>query len=353
MKLKGYFSIIALIVVWLLPGIAISTPEKSFTAAELAFYKGADRQQVLEGGAKKEGTLTFYTTGILNQAVRSIVNAFNKRYPYIKVEIWRAGTNKYVPRVLEEYRAGKYNVDVMEITQTGAIVLREKEIIQPFYSPNLSFIEEYTIKKAPNGGVFSAGHYQSGISLGYNTKLLSKRQVPKTYEDLLDPKWKGKMVIPGSNSGVGWMGGILFYRGEDFLNQLVKQEFTVHMASARAVLDMVLNGEYGFTPAAADSHANKSKANGAPIDWVPLEPVQCHLSQIMLAKYTSHPHAAMLFIDFDLSKEAGEIYKASGYNSPRKDISSPRTYKKYFGPDTTEQFIRWKKLFDELFVKVK
>jgi len=354
MREKGHIIVAVLVALFLVfPKSVVFAAEKQMTVAELALYKGADRQKILEEGARKEGKLTFYTTGILKQAVRPVVDSFNKKYPYIKVEIWRAGTGKLVPRVLEEYKSRKHDVDVIELTRAGSIIMIEKNIIQPFYSPNQSSIEEYAIKKAPGGGVFTAGHYQSGAGVGYNTKLITKEELPKSYHDLLDPKWKSKMAIPGSSTGINWMGCILVHFGESFLNQLVKQDITVHMVSGRAILDMVINGEYMFSPTTFDSHVNKSKKEGAPIDWIPLEPVSCNLGQVMLAKNSPHPHASLLFIDFDLTKESGEIYKAVGYNSPHKDVHSPRTYKKFFGSESTEQFVEWKKLFSKILVKSK
>src|SRR3989304_6666169 len=123
-------------------GIAVSATKKPTTAAELALYSGPDRQQILEEGAKKEGKLVFYTVGIVNQAVRPVIDAFQKKYPFIKVDIWRAGSNDLLPRLLEEYRAGKHQCDVIEGTQLLSILMHKEGMIQPFYSPNLQSIQE-------------------------------------------------------------------------------------------------------------------------------------------------------------------------------------------------------------------
>ena len=123
------------------------------------------------------------------------------------------------------------------------------------------------------------------------------------------------------------------------------------MLSARALLDMVTNGEYVFSPTIMDSHIARSKQAGAPVDWVPLEPVPSYLGQIMLPKSSPNPHAALLFVDFDLSREAGEMYKATGYNSPRKDVSGEKPYKKYFGSESTEQVKQWMGVFNKYFLK--
>ncbi|MFC1816941.1 ABC transporter substrate-binding protein [Thermodesulfobacteriota bacterium] len=318
------------------------------TVAELALYKGADRQQILEEGAKKEGKLVFYTTG--TQA-KWIAKAFQKKYPYIKMQLYRAGSRKLLPRVLEEYKIGKHVVDVIGPTQMMETVLKESGILEPFYSPELAYIEESAIRKAPGGGVFSAGHFSSGRGVGWNTNLTTKDQIPNTYQDLLDPKWKGKMTIIGASTGVLWMGAILNAHGEEFVKKLAKQQFTVHMISGRALNDMIIAGEYAFSPSITDSHVAKSKQMGAPVDWIPLEPSGCNLGQITLPKHSAHPHAALLYIDFDLSKQAGDIYRAEGYNSLRKDVANLRTYKKDYVFNSTKDAVNLTDLFDKLFLK--
>ncbi|MFC1815152.1 ABC transporter substrate-binding protein [Thermodesulfobacteriota bacterium] len=351
MKKKCYVLVAAFLAgALLLSGSVVSAAPRPTTVAELAFYQGADRQQILEEGARKEGKLFLRTVHIVNQVVRPIVNGFQKRYPYIKVEIWRGGSAQLAPMVFEEYKAGRYFVDVITTSQSGGMVLEEMGILQPFYSSNQANIEEGAAKKAPGGGAFHIGNFVNGKSMGYNTKLISKDQLPKSHQDLLDPKWKGKMALAGSNTGVSWMGTMLVTYGEDFVRQLAKQNFDVHMISGRAILDLVVAGEYPLSPAIFDSHVTYSKQRKAPVDWVPLEPVNCNLGQVVLPKHSAHPHAAMLYIDFELSKKAGEVYKAAGYSSLRKDIVNPVTYKKYFGPESTKQLKEWTKLFNELFV---
>ncbi len=351
MKQRWYCLGFSLAVALIFTDIALSAPARPTTVAELALYKGADRQKILEEGAKKEGKLMFYTSGILKQAVNPLVDAFQKRYPYIKVEIWRAGSNTLIPRVLEEHKAGKNLFDVIESTQLTQMILQKEGINQPFYSPNLAYIDEGAVIKASGESVFRAAFRESGVGLGYNTKLIRKEQVPKTYQDLLDPKWKRKAAIAGSDTGQNMMGTILVSYGEDMVKRLAQQEFDIHMVSARAVLDMIINGEYLFSPSIFDSHAINSKQQGAPCDWVPLEPVHVNLGQIALSKNSTHPYAALLFIDYELSKEGAEIHKATGYNATRKDVPGVATYKKFYGAKSVEEGAKWDEIFDRLFLK--
>ncbi len=352
MKKKWQYCVCLFAVMIILPGQALSAAKKPSTMAELAFYKGSDRQQILEEGAKKEGALTFYTSGILKQAVNPVVEAFQKKYPFIKVDIWRASSMELVSRSTEEFKAGRQLFDAMEGTQTNMIVLQGVGIVQPFLSPNLAQIEDEAKTNATGGGVLAVAFRSSGIGFGYNTKMLNKDQTPKTYQDLLDPKWKGMLAIAGSDTGVNWMSAIYRNLGVDILKKIANQGFPVHMVSGQAMLDMIINGEYAGSPTIFDSHVVGSKKRGAPVSWVPLEPVRVNIGQIALPKSPPHPCAALLFADFELSKESGEIHRKVGYDSFRKDVPPlEQRYKKYFGMDNMEAIKEEHDLFSKLFVK--
>ena len=349
MRGRSFFFACALTAIILMCGDAIAAQKKSKALAELTLYQGPDRQKILEEGARKEEKLIFYTSSVW---APPIVKAYQNKYPYIKVIIWRAGSSALVPRVLEEYGANKHLFDVIEITQAGNMILKSAGIAHLFHSPHLAAIEEGALNKSPIGGVFEAPFRTSGIGLGFNTKLIGKEQVPKTYQDLLDPKWKGRMAISGESTGANWMGTVLETYGEDFVRQLAKQDLQAHLVSGRALCDMVINGEYALSPTIFDSHVAESKAKGAPIDWIPLEPVHVNLGLIALPSHIPHPHAALLFIDFELSKEGAEINKAGGYNPMRKDVPPLlKAYKKFYGSKSVEQTKRWTELFNQLFLK--
>ncbi|MFC1814642.1 ABC transporter substrate-binding protein [Thermodesulfobacteriota bacterium] len=350
MKLKMCYLCYLIAFLFLLSGIALSAPQKPSTTAEIAVYKGADRQQILEEGAKKEGKLTLYTVEILAQTLRPKLEIFKKKYSFIKVDVWRAPDLRVTSRLFEEYKAGRKIVDVICTTQAGVMVIEQMKILQAYYSPNVAHIEDAAIKMGPDGTGYSAGFYESIRGIGYNPSLIGKNQVPKTYQELLDPKWKGKLAIAGSMSGVGWMGTILETFGEKFVEQLARQDFDVHMVSARALLDMVIAGEYMFSPTISNSHVFVSKQKGATAEWVPIEPAHAHLVQIMLPESPPNIHAALLFIDFNLSKEVGEMHIANGYGSPRKDLGRSVVYKRGYGPYSRNQLTTWKKMFDKLFL---
>ena len=159
------------------------------------------------------------------------------------------------------------------------------------------------------------------------------------------------MAVTGDNLGSIWVGALLTTYGEKYLRQLAQQNITVHMVSSRALMDIISNGEYALSPTITDAHVMDIKKKGASVDWVSLEPAVVTLGQLTLPKFSSHPYAALLYIDFELSQEAGKIYTSIGYDSPRKDIPGGKEYRKFYGAQSTKEVVLWKETFDRLFVK--
>ena len=178
------------------------------TVAEIATYAGADRQSVLEAGAKREGTLLIYATG--TQA-DPLYEAFGKKYPFIKVESFKGDSPTVTRRVLEEYAASTYLVDTLDLAVAGLRPMMESGLLQPYRSPEQSKFVPTAIEPKGHWTI----DYESYVGLGYNSKLISEAEAPKTYEDLLDPKWRGKMAVPGSSTlGNEYAGAALPIRGE-------------------------------------------------------------------------------------------------------------------------------------------
>ena len=279
----------------------------------------------------------------MQYGVQALVDAFEKKYPYLKVAIWRNAADTLMSRVLEEYKSGRYLCDVIESAQL--IHVAKTGILQPYYSPHQAAIEEGAMQKAPGEGYLTVGFREGGIGLGYNTKQISRKEIPKTYQELLDPKWKGKMAIAGSQTGVSWMAAMLVTYGEDFVKKIAQQNITVHMVSGVALQGMVESGEQILSPTVFDNYVSVAKQKGAPIDWYPLEPVYVNLGEMALFRHPPNPHAALLFIDFELSKEGAAIQKTvANYLSTRRDVPGGATYKKFYGAKTAEEAAEWSKL---------
>jgi iron(III) transport system substrate-binding protein len=164
------------------------------------------------------------------------------------------------------------------------------------------------------------------MTLGYNTRNVKASELPKTYEDLLNPRWKGQMMWSTSRgSGAPqFIGNIFTTRGQEagkaYVQKLKQQNIAKSTASARQILDLVIAGEYPIAIQIFNHHAYISKTAGAPVDWQPLEPVTATNNTIGLAKNAPHPYAAMLFLDFVLSKKGQQVFQKSNYLPAHPDV---------------------------------
>src|SRR6202035_3409530 len=118
---------------------------------------------------------------------------FTQKYPFIRIEMPRGASVDVTRKIIEEYSAGAYLVDALELSSFGLVVLREQGLLQPFDSPELANYDKTAME--PNRNWVSVR--ESYLGIGYNTQKISADEAPKSYQDLLDPKWKGKMAISG------------------------------------------------------------------------------------------------------------------------------------------------------------
>ena len=284
------------------------------TVEEVALMKGADRQKILEQGAKKEGKLLWYGTLIVDQLMRPVKTAFEKEYPFVQVEFFRGNTERVVQKAVSEYQAKRYDVDVIDGT-TSPTLASKAGIMQRFSSPHLA---EYPAELKDARGLWGATNLYF-LTLGYNTRMVKPNEVPKAWDDLLHPRWKGNTIWSTSRgSGAPMMiGNILLSMGEEagkaYLLKLAKQNVAKSTASNRQILDLVIAGEYPIALHIFNHHALISRKAGAPVDWQPLEPVTATFNSVGLVKNAPHPHAAMLFLDFLLSKKGQKVFQDVDY----------------------------------------
>ena len=298
-------------------------------APDIATYKGPDREQLILAGAKREGKVVFYSGMIENQALRPIADAFKKKYPFVAVEYWRGDSRSLVQKAFTERRAARVIGDILESTG-GAQALIRANAVAPFSSPSTAgFPANYIDQK----GMWVASRLDY-FGMAYNTRQVSASDVPKTYDDLLNPKWKGAIAWRADSE----VGAILFIagvmrdmgkeKGEAYLKRLAAQRIVNYAGSARALVDRVGEGEYKLALEIYAHHPLISKAKGAPLDTQMLSPVPSALSTIQLARNAPHPNAAMLFIDFMLSKEGQEVLRAAQYLSPNPQVETDPSLRK-------------------------
>jgi iron(III) transport system substrate-binding protein len=320
------------------------------SVAAIARYSGADRETMLEKGARQAGSIVVYTTGT---QIKPLVDQFEKKYPGIQVELVRANSADIARRVVEEYRAGYHKVDMFELATHGLIVPRDRNVLQSFTSPEIAAFEPDAVERNHHWVVVR----ESYTGIGFNTKLLPPAKAPKTYDDLLDPQWKGKMALSGSSTtSVNWVGTLVIVKGEEFVRKLGGQNIRVYNVTGRALANLMTSGEVMLSPTIYNSHVGASKAKGAPLAWVAPGPVPVTDSAVALARAAPHPHAAMLLMDFLMSKDAAHVYQKLGYDSPRRDVTTPVanvTKKLYLTnrPNYVREYEEWTKLYQAVFVR--
>ena len=298
---------------------AASQAAGAASVAEIALMQGPDRQAKLEAGAKVEGEVNFYTTLIVDQAVIPIKNAWEKKYPAIKFNFVRASGAPLVQRIIAEARAGKPNADVA-VPATDA--LSRADMLQKIWSPELAAFPAHYLA---NGGT-TMTYRLSFFGMGYNTKLVSPADAPKAWEDILNPKWKGKMIWATSREtgGTFLIHHLLSHWGkakaDAFFDKLAAQNVAKSDASVRALLDLVIAGEYAMLITTSLNHAIISQGEKAPVDYASPDPVPARPDDIMLLNNAPHPHAGMLLIDFILSREGQEVLSKAEYQVARTDV---------------------------------
>ena len=296
------------------------TPARA--GADPLTYLGPDRQAKLVEGARAEGEVVFYSAMIVNQALRPVSEAFMKKYPFIKVNYWRAESAGIFTKLSAEMRANKVMADVVEGTGVGEAVI-QAGFAQAYDTPLVKEIPERY--RDPNH-IWTPTR-RSFFGIGYNTKATAAVDLPKSYQDLLDPRWKGRMAWhAGSASGADlFVTNLRMKWGEeaarDYVQKLAQQEvISLSGASARGLVDRVIAGELGLALNIFAHHPLISAAKGAPVSSILLDPVASTVGTMIVPKGVRHPHAAMLLIDFILSREGQEILAEAGYFPCRTDV---------------------------------
>ena len=276
---------------------------------------GAEFDPALVDGARKEGTATWYTGLIVNQAARPLAEAFQARFPGIKLSYARASNTETTLKILNEGRAGRTAADVFDVT-SGIYVLLDAHVVAA-YPPHSAahFAPEYKDKD----GYWTASNLYF-MTLCYNTNLIKPADAPKTFEDLASPRWAGKIAWTSElaiTGPPGFIGNVLTTMGQDagmaYLRRFAALKPAALPISPRAVMDQVISGEYAIGMQIYNHHAAISAAVGAPVDWVKLEPLIGLFSLMGVLKDAPHPNAARLFVEYVMSDEGQKVLADNDY----------------------------------------
>jgi iron(III) transport system substrate-binding protein len=316
---------------------------------EIYMYQGPDRDQRMLEGAKKEKQVTVYTSLNLKDSV-PIKEAFEKKYG-VKVELWRSSSEKVLQRAITEARAGRHAVDAFELNGPELEALYREKLLEEFWSPQFVNI--------PPQGFAKHRHYVADrfnfFTIAYNTRLVKPDEVPNSYEDLLHPRWVGKLGIEASDTD--WFGSIVKHMGEakglEFFRKLAQmkpQMRTGHTLMA----ELVSSGEIPIAATIYNHNAERLAVNGAPIKWKALNPTFGRPNGVAVAKRAERPHAAMLFIDFMLSLEGQRLIKERNRVPASNKVDSHLNDFPYEMIDPVvviDEAEKWEKIWSQLFLR--
>jgi iron(III) transport system substrate-binding protein len=331
-------------------GALAGTAAHAQAPASLATYDGADRMERIVAAAKKEGQLTLYTT-IAEKDLPTLIKPFEAKYG-IKVNVWRAGTDKVLQRTLAESAANRNEVDAIHFGAPEMEALSREKVLQPVVSKTYA---DLTPGSVPAHKEWAATLLSVWVQ-AYNTNLVKKEELPKTYADLLDPKWKGKLGIEAKNQD--WFASMVEIngggeKGIKYFSDLVARNGLSPRTGHTLLTNMVVSGEVPMALTVYNYMPEQAKKKGAPIEWFAIEPAIARSNAVGVARKAPHPAAALLFHEFMLT-DAQPLMVSMDYVPSNTKVASPLKGLKIVITDpirSLDEAEKWNKLFDDTVLK--
>jgi ABC-type Fe3+ transport system substrate-binding protein len=266
--------------------------------------------------ARREGEVVWYASMNLAEA-QAVITGFEGRYPFIKVKLNRTGSEKLLTKVLTELRAGKSFADVIQTVEFSMHVFRKRGLLG-HYLPQANALYPNEFK---DNGYWTTVYYNPYVA-AYNTRL-AEPPLPATYEDLLDPRLKGKLLMEGTKAD--WFAGMLQIMGEErglqYMRALARQQ-PMAREGHELLAQLVAAGEGVFDINIPAASVERLKQKGAPIDWAGLGSAPAVMVGAGLSARPPHPSAARLFLNFVLSREGQKLMQTPGRLVARSDMAA-------------------------------
>jgi iron(III) transport system substrate-binding protein len=332
-----------------LPSWSVFAQGAAPTGIALATYQGADRMQRLMDGAKKEGEVSIYTSAPVDD-VKVLTDAFEKKYG-VKAKVWRSSSEKVLQRGVTEARANRFDADIFETNGPEMEALVREKILTPVNSPTLNdLIPEAKFKHGS-----WVGSRLNIFSFAYNTNAVKKDELPKKYEDLLDPRWKGRLGIEAEDSD--WFAGVCAQMGgEDkgvkFWKEVVAKNGISVRKGHTLLTNLVVSGEIPLAITVYNYKADQLKHKGAPIDWFVIPPAIARANGVGVAAKAAHPHAALLWYEFEIAEEGQKILLSRDFVPTNKKVETTLNKFPLKFVDSAamlDQGQKWEKLYQETF----
>lgn len=278
----------------------------------------ASNHESLIEGAKKEGKLVVYTSMTVDQA-QKLNDAFKAKYPFIQPSMFRAVGERLLTKIMAEAQAGRYEFDVVQSAETQAYFLKKKNLLAKYVAPETRNIPKPFFD--PDG--YWAAVYMMPNVIGFNSRLVKRNEVPRSDEELLNPKWKGKIGM--DHSKPEWFSWKLKRMGEEkglaYMKKLGAQEFKLY-SGLTILTNLLAAGEFPLVLNTYLHNVEDVRRKGAPVDWVAQEPVFTKFQPIGVGSKAANPNAAKLFVDFMLGEEGQKIIASFGRVPTRRGVTT-------------------------------
>ncbi len=280
----------------------------------------AQSPDALYEAARREGLVNWYSVILGNEAALPLARAFEARYSGIKVDHQRRNTMVNARKIVDEAKAGAIQADVFDGSTTVVPIL-EAGLVDPYIPPSAGAIPE---KYRDPQGRWSAVLLEF-LTVAYNADMIAPGEAPKNRDDLLDPKWRDKMIwsaTPGFTGGGGYVANTLMDMGEEagmaFLAKLKTQNITPFNGDGHAVIGEIAAKKFPLGLQIFNHHTFIERGLGHNIQWVKMEPILSFSNNMGIVKGAPHPNAARLFVNFALSPEGQAIIR-DGRHIPASD----------------------------------
>ncbi len=316
-------------------------------------------QSVIEA-AKKEGRVVWVTSQIMGELALPLAVAFKNTYG-VEVSVSRVTSRAVGERLVQAARTRQGGVDVVD-GRSAIPHLKRAGLLAPIAGLAGSGLPPERVDS--EGYWVATNLYYNAVAV--NTEMVPPERRPRTLEDLLRPEWAGRMVWSSQStlsSGAGFIGTILRDRGEDrgraFLVQLGRQQIASFDLSSRQIVDKVIAGQFELGLQVFHHQVAISNGRGAPVAWLPVQPLTGSVTAIAITRQSPHPNAARLFVEFVMSPAGQEIFREADSLPARpgvvaKDPALMADGGKfrgiYFTPEEADEHMaRWQALRSELF----
>ena len=324
--------------------LACAVQAQSFS--ELALDVRPERVHKLAAEAKKEGTLNFYTS-IPEKDMAVLAADFDRRYG-VKLRLWRASSVKVLQRVAAEARANRWEFDAVSVSSPEMEALHRELLLQEVRSGHH---EDHLPDAMPAHRAW-VPQFLNVFVQAYNTSKVKKEELPKTYADLADPKWKGRLGVEAADSE--WYCGVIRQVGEEKGAKLFRDIVGVAGWSVRSghslLANLVASGEVPLALTVYSYRIEQLKSAGAPVEWFGIDPVIGRSNGIGVSRRPPHPNAALLFYQYLISDAQPLMVKMNYLAANRKAAAPLRGVNvRFLGPGVTlEELERCAKAFDDL-----